>query len=63
MYVAGLTTNDTYDMIKQTLGEPTDSSKIDSNGKCSVTYSIDDNRTIIFSLRDNRIQSIMIINK
>ena len=63
MYVAGLTTNDTYDMIKQTLGEPTDSSKLDGNGKGSVTYSINDNRMIIFSLRDNEIQSIMIINK
>lgn len=63
MYAAGLTTNDTYGMIKQTLGEPTDSSKLGSNMEGSVTYSVDDNRMIIFSLSDNKIQSIMIINK
>lgn len=63
MYAAGLTTNDTYDMIKQNLGEPTDDSKLSDDGKGSVTYDIDDKRGIIFYLRDNKIQSIMIINQ
>ncbi len=62
MYVAGLTTNDTYDDIKATLGEPTDSSRLE-NLDGTVEYRIDDNKEISFSLIDNKIQSIIIINK
>lgn len=63
MYVAGLTTNDTYDMIKQNLGEPTDSSKLSDDGDGPVEYRDEHGREINFTLRKNKILSIMIINQ
>lgn len=63
MYAAGLTTNDTYDMIKQNLGEPTDSSKLSDDGEGPVEYRVGDGKEITFTLRKNKILSIMIINK